>query len=109
MVEIAKVGTKPVSYKPPYDETLRQFKLTNEEFSKLKPGSIIPEKGLLKLKAKSITPGEEFLKLKAKSITPEVGLLKLKAKKINEPLTEIFPKLAKKTPLWKWAIGKIFG
>lgn len=95
MVEIAKVGTKPVSYKPPYDETLRQFKLTNEEFSKLKPGSIIPEKGLLKLKAKSITPGEEFLKLKAK--------------KINEPLTEIFPKLAKKTPLWKWAIGKIFG
>lgn len=95
MVEIAKVGTKPVSYKPPYDETLRQFKLTNEEFSKLKPGAIIPEKGLLKLKAKSITPGEEFLKLKAK--------------KINEPLTEIFPKLAKKTPLWKWAIGKIFG
>ena len=95
MVEIAKVGTKPVSYKPPYDETLRQFKLTNEEFSKLKTGSIIPEKGLLKLKAKSITPGEEFLKLKAK--------------KINEPLTEIFPKLAKKTPLWKWAIGKIFG
>ena len=81
MVKIAKFGTKPVSYKPPYDETLKQFKLTNEEFSKLKPGSIIPEK----------------------------GLLKLKAKKINEPLTEIFPKLAKKTPLWKWAIGKIFG
>ena len=95
MVKIAKFGTKPVSYKPPYDETLKQFKLTNEEFSKLKPGSIIPEKGLLKLKAKSITP--------------EVGFLKLKAKKINEPLTEIFPKLAKKTPLWKWAIGKIFG
>lgn len=99
MVKIAKFGTKPVSYKPTkYDETLKQFKLTNEEFSKLKAGSITPEEGFLKLKAKSVTPEvDAYVKGALDSI------------KVGGALEEIPPILAKKPPLWKLVIGKIFG
>lgn len=58
----------------------------------------------------SVAPGKYLLKAKlheAPKLDTFIGALD--AKKVSEPLTEISPKLAKKTPLWKWAIGKIFG
>ena len=89
MVNISKIGTKAMSGVKldsliKYAKTPKQFKFSEETF------------GNALLKVKEETPYDSFMKA-------------FGAKKVSEPLTEISPELAKKPPLWKWAIGKIFG
>lgn len=86
MVNIAKIGTKAMSGVKL--DSLMKYAKTPKQFSE--------EFGNALLKAKTKNPYDSFIKA-------------FDAKKVSEPLTEISPKLAKKPPLWKWAIGKIFG
>lgn len=58
----------------------------------------------------SVAPGKYLLK--AKSITPEVDAYVKGVSnsiKVDGALEKLSPKLAKKPPLWKLVIGKIFG
>lgn len=85
MVNIAKFGTKAMS--GVNRESLIKYANTPELFS--------------------VAPGKYL-----KSITPEVDAYVKGASdsiKVGGALEEISPKLAKKPPLWKLVIGKIFG
>ena len=92
MVNIAKFGTKAMS--GVNCESLIKYAKTPKQFSE--------------------ALGKDLLKAKlheAPKLDTFIGALD--AKKVSEPLTEISPKLAKKLakkpPLWKLVIGKIFG
>ena len=90
MVNIAKFGTKAMSgvnYK-----ALIKYANTPKQFSEALG------KDLLKAKSK-YRPSEVDAFVKGVSDSIKVG----------GALEEISPKLAKKPPLWKWVIGKIFG
>ena len=88
MVNIAKFGTKAMS--GVNCESLIKCAKTPKQFSKALGKDL--------LKAKSATPEvDAYVKGVSNSI------------KVGGALEEISPKLAKKPPLWKLVIGKIFG